>query len=158
MPAVGRGPVIGNGRVALHGIRVDDHFGFSIWPGFSHQHGLRLRRGFSHVKEYVGDDFWIGALGRCQSKLTGTLTSISIILSSFSRFIASYPPSMHYRETYTASHPRPSGAWIDCSDFRSDGSRTRSCLHRQNCQSRGGSGRRAPGALSRALRVHKRAL
>ena len=77
--AVGRGPVIGDGRVALGCIRVDEHFGFPVWPGFSHEHGLRLRRGLSHVKEYVGDDLWIGALGRCQGELTDTLDDRAVV-------------------------------------------------------------------------------
>src|SRR4029077_805119 len=59
--------------------RVDEHFGFPVWPGFSHEHGLRLRRGLSNVKEYVGDDLWIGALGRCQGELTDTLDDRAVV-------------------------------------------------------------------------------
>jgi hypothetical protein len=80
--AVGRGPVIGDGRVALGGIRVDDHFGFPVWPGFGHEHCLRLRRGLSHVKKYVGDDSRIGALSRCQGELTNTLDDRAVVLET----------------------------------------------------------------------------
>src|SRR5262244_2425686 len=79
---VGRGPVIGDGRVALRGIRVDEHFGFPVWPGFGYEHGLRLRRGLSHVKEYVGDDLRIGALGRCKGELTDTLDDRAVVLKA----------------------------------------------------------------------------
>ena len=75
----GRGPVIGDGRVALGGIGVDDHFGFPVWPGFGHEHELRLRRGLSHVKEYVGDDLWIGTLGGCQGELADTLDDRAVV-------------------------------------------------------------------------------
>src|SRR5580704_1977401 len=77
--AVGRGPVIGNGCVALGGVGVDKYFGFPVWPGFGHEHSLRLRRGLSHVKQYVGDDLWIGALGRCQGELTDTLDDRAMV-------------------------------------------------------------------------------
>jgi hypothetical protein len=41
--------------------------------------GLGLWRRLSHVKEYVGDDLRIGALGRCQCNLTGTLDDYAVV-------------------------------------------------------------------------------